>query len=211
MAITLYDYPRAPSPRRARILLAEKGIAHSTVVVDLAAGEQREAAFARINPRLTVPALTLDDGTTLTDNAAIIAWAEAAHPEPPMLGRTPLEKADVASWNHQLEFEAFGAIAEAMRNSAAAMKDRALPGPDDYPQIPELAVRGRARLSQFLDRFDRHLDGREFVATDAFTVADITAVVAIDFARVVGVKPVETHPAIRAWRERLASRPSLSL
>lgn len=211
MAITFYDYPRAPSPRRARIVLAEKQIPHQTIVVDLAADEQRAGAYAAVNPRLTVPALVLDDGTTLTDNAGIAAWAEAAYPDPPLLGTTPIEKAEVASWTHRVEFECFAAIAEAMRNSAAAMRDRALPGPEDYPQIPELAARGRARLSHFLDRFDRHLAHRRFVATDRFTVADIAAVVAVDFARVVGVKPVESHPAIRDWREGLSGRPSLSL
>ena len=102
---TFYDYLRAPSPRRARILLAEKAIAHDVQIIDLAAGEQLSDAFRAVNPACTVPALALEDGAVLTDNAAIAAWAEAAHPQPPLLGRTPLEKAAVASWNAKLEGE----------------------------------------------------------------------------------------------------------
>lgn len=208
---TLYDYPRAPSPRRARILLAEKGIAHDTVVIDLAAQEQLSDAFRAINPACTVPALVLDDGAVLADNAAIAAWAEATRPEPPLFGTTPLEKAEVASWNARIEGECFMAIAEAMRNSAPAMKDRALPGPSNYAQIPELAERGRARLLDFLARFEAHMASRPYVAGAFFSVADITAGVALDFARVLRIDPNEGHPHIAAWRARLAQRPAFSL
>jgi len=206
-----YDFSRAPSPRRARIVLAEKGIAHEARVVDLAAGEQLSPAYRTINPACTVPALVLDDGAVLTDNAAIAAWAEAVQPDPPLLGRTPLEKAAVASWNARIEGECFMAIAEAMRNSAPAMKDRALPGPENYAQIPELAERGRARLLHFLDRFAVHMAGRDYVAADHFTLADVTAVVALDFARVLRIDPYADHPALKAWRDRLAARPSINL
>lgn len=207
----LYDYPRAPSPRRARILLAEKGVAHDTIIVDLAAGEQLKPAYAAINPALTVPALVLDGGVVLPDNAAIAAWAEAVHPEPALLGVTPLEKAEVATWNARIEMECFMAIAEAMRNSAPAMKDRALPGPVNLAQIPELAERGRIRLAAFLERFEAHLANRQFVCGDNFTLADITGGVALDFARVLRIDPDEGRPAIAAWRARLAARPSFML
>ena len=206
-----YDFPRAPSPRRARIVLAEKGIAVETRIVDLMIGEQRRAAFAAINPALTVPALALDDGTVLTDNAAIAAWAEAAYPAPPLLGQTPLEKAEIASWNARIEHECFMAIAEAMRNSAPGMKDRALPGPVNYAQIPELAARGHARLADFLARFEAHLDGREWVASPRFSLADITAGVALDFARVLRIDPDDAGPNIARWRASLAARPAFRL
>lgn len=207
---TLYDFTMAPSPRRARILLAEKGIACENVQVNLVTGEHLGEAYRALNPQCTVPALKLEGGHVLPDNAAIAAWAEAAHPEPALLGRTPLEKAEVASWNSRIEFEGLLAIAEAMRNSAPAMKDRALTGPASVAQIPELAQRGLDRAKRFLDVLDAHLTGREFIATDRFSIADITAVVMVDFARVVRLKPAETHPNIRRWREALASRPSLS-
>jgi len=209
--ITLYDCATAPSPRRARILLAEKGVAHETVAVDLRNREQLGDAYRQVNPQCTVPALRTDDGLLLTDNAAIAAWLEARFPEPPLLGRTAAEKAEVASWNWRVEFEGLLAIAEALRNSAPAMANRALTGPVDYPQIPELAERGRARAQQFFVTLDERLAGRDFVATDRLSVADVTAVVAVDFARVVKVKPDERHPQLLRWRAAMAERPSMSL
>ena len=211
MTITLYDCATAPSPRRARIVLAEKGVVHDTVAVDLARGEQLGEAFRAVNPQCTVPALRLEDGLVLTDNAAIAAYAEARWPEPPLLGRTPAEKAEIASWNWRVEFEGLMAIAEALRNGSPAMANRALPGPENYAQIPELAQRGLQRAQRFLDTLDARLAGRAFIAGGAFSIADITAVVAVDFARVVRVKPGEQHANLRRWREALAARPSLAL
>jgi glutathione S-transferase len=209
--ITLYDCATAPSPRRARILLAEKGIPHDTVQIDLRSGEQLGEAYRRINPQCTVPALRTDDGLLLTDNAGIAAWAEAAWPDPPLLGITPAEKAEVASWNWRIEFEGLMAVAEALRNSVPAMAGRALPGPVGYEQIPALAERGLARLRQFLVTLDARLQGRDFVATGRFSVADITAVVAVDFARIVKVKPGDEHPHLQRWRAAMAGRPSMAL
>jgi glutathione S-transferase len=209
--ITLYDCATAPSPRRARILLAEKGIAHETVQVDLRAGQQLGEAFRRVNPQCTVPALRTEEGAVLTDNAGIAAYLEARYPEPPLLGVNPLDKAEIASWNWRVEFEGFLAIAEALRNGSPAMANRALPGPVDYAQIPELAQRGVARVQRFFADLDQRLAGREFVATERFSIADITAVVAVDFARVVKVKPDERHPNIVRWRAAMAQRPSMAL
>jgi glutathione S-transferase len=209
--LTLYDCSTAPSPRRTRILLAEKGVAHETVQVDLRQGEQFGEAYRAINPQCTVPALRTDDGTILVDNAAITAFVEARFPDPPLLGVTPHEKAEIASWNWRVEFEGLAAIAEGLRNSAPAMANRALPGPVDYAQIPELAARGRARVQQFIDRLDRHLEGRPFVAAGRFSVADITAVVAVDFARAVKIKPEERHVHLLRWREAMGQRPAFAL
>ena len=209
--ITLYDCATAPSPRRARILLAEKGVAHDTVHVDLRANEQLGEAYRRINPHCTVPALRTDDGLLLTDNAAIAAWLEARFPEPPLLGITPEQKAEVAGWNWRIEFDGFHAIAEALRNGSPAMANRALPGPVDYPQIPALAERGRARVQLFFAALNDRLAGREFIAMDRFSAADINAVVAVDFARVVKVKPGDAHRHLQRWRAAMATRPSMSL
>ena len=209
--IMLYDCATAPSPRRARITLAEKGVVHETVQVDLRTGEQMGDAYRRINPHCTVPALQTDDGALLTDNAAIAAWLEARFPEPALLGTTPLEKAEVASWNWRIEFDGLLAIAEALRNGSPAMANRALPGPVDYAQIPALAERGRARVQQFFETLNERLAGRDFIATDRFSIADITAVVAVDFARVVKVKPGDEHPHLQRWRAAMGQRPSMSL
>ena len=209
--IVLYDCASAPSPRRARILLAEKGVAHDTVQIDLRTNEQLSEAYRAINSQCTVPALRIDDGLVLADNAAITAWLEARFPEPPLLGATPAEKADIASWNARVEYEGLLAIAEAMRNSAPALLERALAGPVNYAQIPELASRGQARARQFFATLDAHLASREFVAAERFSVADITAVVAVDFARVIKLRLDEQWPALQRWRAGMAMRPSMSL
>ncbi|MEJ8840249.1 glutathione S-transferase family protein [Ramlibacter sp. AN1133] len=209
--ITLYDCATAPSPRRARILLAEKGVDYETVQVDLRKGEQFGEAFRQVNPQCTVPALRTEEGPVLTDNAAIAAYLEARFPEPALLGRTPLEKAEIASWQWRAEFEGLLAVAEALRNASPAMVNRALPGPNDYPQIPELAQRGIARAQQFFSVLDERLEDREFIAAGTFSIADITAVVAVDFARVVKLKPAEQLANLRRWRERLAQRASMAL
>ena len=209
--ITLYDCATAPSPRRARIFLAEKGVPHETVAIDLRTGEQLGDAYRLINPQGTVPALRTEEGLVLADNAGIAAYLEASYPEPPLMGATPAEKAEVASWNWRMEFEGLQAIAEALRNSAPAMANRALPGTVNYPQIPALAERGLVRVEQFFDMLNDRLVGRGFIATERFSVADITAVVAVDFARIVRRKPGGQHTELLRWRAAMAGRPSMAL
>ena len=209
--ITLYDCSTAPSPRRARILLAEKGLPHATVQVDLRSGEQLSQAFRAINPQCTVPALRTEDGALLTDNAAIAAYLEARYPQPPLLGVTALDKAEIAGWQWRVEFEGLLAIAEALRNSVPAMANRALPGPVDYAQIPELAQRGIARVHHFLALLNQRLDGRDCIAAGQFSIVDITAVVAVDFARVLRIKPGDAHPHLLRWRAAMAQRPACQL
>lgn len=208
--ITLYDCATAPSPRRARLLLAAKGIAYETVEIDLRSGEQLGDAFRLINPQCTVPALRTEEGTVLTDNASIAAYLEARYPEVPMMGITPQDKAEIAGWHWRCEFEGLMAIAEVLRNTSPAMANRALPGPVNYPQIAQLGERGLARLQQFMATLNARLENRAFVAADQFSIADITALVAVDFARVVKVKPDERHPHLLRWRTALAQRPGMA-
>lgn len=209
--ITLYDCATAPSPRRARIFLAEKDVPFETVQVDLRNAEQMGDAFRQINPQCTVPALRTEEGSLLSDNAAIAAYLEARYPEPPLLGRSPQDKAEIASWQWRVEFEGLLAIADAFRNSSPAMVNRALPGPVDYPQIPELAQRGSARVLAFFAALNTQLQHNAFIAAQQFSVADITAVVAVDFARVIRLKPDERFPHLLRWRAAMAQRPAMSL
>jgi glutathione S-transferase len=191
--------------------LAEKGIAHRTIAVDLRQSEQFSDSFRALNPQCTVPVLTTSEGLVLTDNAAIIAWAEAERPDPPLRGRSPAEKALVASWHWRAEFEGLLAVAEALRNSSPAMANRALPGAQDYAQIPALAERGLARAKAFFATVNERLAHNTYLAGEQFSLADITAVVAIDFARIVKQKPGEEHPNLLRWRALLAQRPSMAL
>ena len=208
--ITLYDCATAPSPRRARILLAEKGIAHETVNIDLRVGEQFSDAYRQINPLCTVPALRTEDGLLLTDNAAIAAYLEARYPQPPMFGVTAEDKADIASWQARVEAEGLMAIAEAFRNSSPAMANRALPGPIDYAQIPQLAERGLARIGHFFDVLNERLADRTYISAQQFSIVDITAVVVVDFARIVKVKPDARHAHLLRWRAAMDERASMT-
>ena len=205
--ITLYDCSTAPSPRRARLLLAAKGIAHATVEIDLRSGEQMGEAYRQINPQCTVPALRTEEDAVLTDNAAIAAYLEARYPQVPMLGVTPQDKAEIASWQWRVEFEGLMPVAEVLRNTSPAMVNRALPGPVNYAQIPALAERGLARLQNFFVMLNDHLARREFMAAHQLSIVDITTLVAVDFARVAKVKPDERHPHLVRWREAMGQMP----
>ncbi|WP_422026882.1 glutathione S-transferase family protein [Pyruvatibacter mobilis] len=208
MPLKFYDFTPAPSPRRARILLAEKGIDVDTVQVDMTKGEQLSDDYKKINPSCTIPALVLEDGTVLTDNAGIAAWAEAYKPEPALLGTTPAEKGIVMSWNARIDFEGFMPVAEILRNTSKGMQDRAITGPTNFAQLPELAERGRARLPLFWDALEKRLEGREFIATDNFSIADISALVCIDFSAWVKIAPGDDHPNIKRWHAAASARPS---
>lgn len=203
-----YDCDTAPSPRRARIFIAEKGLAIETVQVDLANNEQHSDAFRAINPRCTVPVLVLDDGTTLTENQGIAAYLEAAFPEPPLLGRTPLERGLVANWNARCELEGLWAVAECFRNRSRGLANRAITGPTDYAQIPELAERGRARAAEFLDTLEARLRESTCLAGEFFSMADITALCVVDFAGWIKLAIPETHSALKRWHGLVGARPS---
>lgn len=207
----LYDYPAAPSARRVRLLLAEKGVELASETIDLRAEEQFSDEFRAINPLCTVPALQLDDGTVLTQVPAIFEYLEGEFPDPPMLGRTNLERALVREWSHRCFCDGLMAIAEILRNQNPAFADRAMPGPLDLPQIPALAERGARRLSEFYDALEQRLEGREFLACDSYSVADSDAFVVCDFAGIVGRQPPEDHANLQRWRRTIATRPGVEL
>lgn len=204
----LYDCKTAPSPRRARILIAEKGIEVPTVQVDLGSGEHLSEAFRKINPWCTVPVLALDDGTTISEVIAVCRYIEELHPEPPLLGRDPKEKALVAMWDHHLEIDGFLAVAEALRNASPRMQGRAIPGFAEVAQIPALIERGKARVQRFFAALDDRLKESEFVAGDRYTMADITAQVTVDFAAWIKLAPAPEHVHARRWHEAVSRRPS---
>ncbi|MDD3432829.1 MAG: glutathione S-transferase [Tepidiphilus sp.] len=206
----LYDYPPAPNPRRVRIFLAEKGIEVPTEAVDLRQGAQLSEAFRRINPQCVVPYLVLDDGTGISESIAICRYFEALQPDPPLFGKTPLEQALVEMWSRRAEFEGLLAVADALRNSTPAFKNRALPGTDDFEQIPALVERGQRRTKRFFDVLEERLARSTFLAGDFFSVADITAFVTVDFAGWIKLALPETHTNARRWYETVRARPSAS-
>jgi glutathione S-transferase len=206
-----YDFRAAPSPRKVRLFIAEKGIDVPSVQVDLRAQQQHSPGFLARNSGGTVPVLELDDGTCLTESLAICHYLESRFPEPNLMGRDGHEQARVLMWNDILTLEGYLAFQEALRNGHEAFKGRALPGPVPWEQIPQLAERGRRRAAIFLDKLDTRLGESEYVAGERVTYADIVAFVYVGFApRAVGFSPTDGRPALAQWHERIAARPAIA-
>jgi glutathione S-transferase len=207
----LYQSNNSPNSRRVRIYLAEKGISMPIVPVDLGTGEQFSPAYAAINPRLAVPALVLDDGTAIGEVPAIIRYLEEESPAPPLLGTSPRTKALVAMWERRVEQEGFASVMEAVRNAVPRLKNQAIAGPHDYVQIPALIERSRQRAANFYADFDARLADVPFIAGHEFSVADITAVVTVDFAtKAAGLPIADQHAALKRWYETVSARPSMA-
>jgi len=203
-----YDCKTAPSPRRVRIFLAEKGIDVETIQVDLGKGDQFSDEFRKVNPDCVVPVLELDDGSHLSEVLAICQYLEEMYPEPALMGSTAEERARVTMWNAKAEQQGLWAMAEAFRNAAKGLQGRAIPGPDAYPQIPELAERGRARVLQFFHRLDEQLADNRFLAGDSFSMADITAMVFVDFAGWIKIEVPGEAKNVATWHVEVSKRPS---
>jgi glutathione S-transferase len=207
--VKLYDCTTAPSPQRVRIFLAEKGIDIPLVQVNLRDGEQLSDAFSKINPDCTVPVLELDDGTMISEVFAICQYLESQHPKPVLMGRDALEQAIVSMWNTKIEQQGIAALAETLRNRAKGMRDRALPGPVDLAQIPELVERGRIRVEAFFDRLDGQLEDKKFVTGEQFTMADITGFVMVGFAQWSNISITESQKSLQRWYDAISQRPSM--
>jgi glutathione S-transferase len=206
-----YDCATAPSPRFVRIFIAEKGLQIPVRQVDLRHDEHLSPGFRAINPHCTVPVLELDDGARLTSTQGCWRYLEEIAPEPPLLGATPIERANVADRVWRFEADGWQAVTEALRNSAPGLKDRALVGPDNYAQIPELAERGRVRTRRFLDRLDDLLATSPYMAGERFTAADIFAYVLVDFAGWLKLGLPENAARARGWYDSVSARPSAKL
>lgn len=203
-----YDCKPAPSPRRVRMFMAEKGIEIPTVQVDLRNGEHLSHEFRMVNPHCTVPVLVLDDGTRLVSTAAIWRYLEETHPEPPLMGRSAKEKALVADTQWRVESEGMGAVSEALRNSAPGMKDRAVTGPVPFEQIPALAERGKKRAELFIQLLDFMVGPKPFLCGDTMSVADIDAFIVVEFSKWIKVEVPADAANVRRWQASIAARPS---
>jgi glutathione S-transferase len=206
----LYQSSASANSRRARIFLAEKGISMPLVPVDLGAKEQFSEAYAAINPRRVVPALVLDDGTAIGEVPVILHYLEEVFPEPPLFGATPQARARAAMWERRAELEGFAAVMEAVRNAVPGLKSRAIAGPHDYEQMPALVERSRQRIRNFYSDFDARLTDVPFIAGEEFSVADITAVVTVDFAaKAAGLPIPDEHRALKRWYDQVSARASM--
>ena len=203
-----YDCTTAPSPRRVRILMAEKGIEIDTVQVDLMKGEQLTEEFLKINPLGQVPVLELDDGTRLAQVMAICRYLEEIYPDNPLFGRDPVERAKVDAINDQLQANGMVAVMEAFRNATPGFVHRAMPGTHNYEQIPALSERGMLRLDNFFSDFDAHLAANQYMVGDYFSVADITGFTVVEFARWVKKSIPEECSNLQRWYQQVKQRPS---
>lgn len=204
----LFDFNRAPNPRRARMFIAEKGLQVPLVNVDLYSMEQLSPEFLAINPGGTLPVLETEDGQYLAETVAICHYLEQRFPEPVRMGHSPEEQATVLMWNNIIEQTGMVAIAEVLRNWSPGFRNRAFPGTVDYPQMPALIDRGRQRMEQFFDRMETQLTGREFLASRDYSLADISLLAMTDFAGWVKVDPQRTRPQLRRWYAMASDRPS---
>lgn len=207
----LYDFTLAPNPRRVRMFLSEKGIEIPAVQINTREAEQFSDSYKAVNPNGVVPTLELDDGTCIGESVAICRYFEETHPDPPLMGRDAKDKAIVEMWNRRAEIEGYLSAAEAFRNALPAFEDRALPGvTSGVPQIPALVERGKASMDRFFHKLDAQLADNQFVAGDTFSIADITAFVAIDFAKRVEIEIPDDCRNVARWFAEVSARPCAS-
>ena len=206
----LYDSKLAPNPRRVRMFMAEKGIECETAQVDIIQGENLSDDFLAINPRGVLPTLVLDDGTVLDESVAICRYLEEIQPQPPLMGTDPVSKAHIEARQRHMEFDGLMGAAEAFRNSFPGFANRGLPGnAGAVDAVPELVERGTNTVQRFYERLDEALAESEFVAGDAFTIADITALCTVDFAAgAARVSIPDDCENLKRWHAAVSARPS---
>ena len=205
----LYDFPKAPNPRRVNIYLAEKGIDIERVSVDLFKGEQLSPEYRAKNPACDIPMLELDDGTCISQIRGICRYFEESSPSPSLSGGTAQEKAAVEMWDHLAFMNGLLAVAEVFRNSAEGFADRAVVGPHNYEQLPGLAERGTKRLQNFYTDFDQRLADNDYVAGNFYSLADITTLVTCDFAKWVKEDIPAGCSHLQAWYDKVSQRPAV--
>jgi len=201
----LYDVTAAPNPRRVRIFIAEKGIEVPTQQVDMRAGEQRTPAYLRMNPSGKIPVLETDDGEFIAESVAICRYLEALHPEPNLFGATPVELGQIEMNNRILELELWNPIGVSWVNGPVVAQIAA----GRFKQNQQAKETGDKNTHRFYERLNKELASRDYMAGSRFTVADITALTAIDFAtELVGLKPEENLDNLWKWHKRVTERPS---
>jgi glutathione S-transferase len=200
----LYDFRRAPNPRRVRWLMAEKGIVDIEIVdVDIMTGEHRTPDYRNKVGLPHIPALELDDGTTISESIAICRYLEALYPDPNLFGRDPKETAVIEMWMRRCEFYLANPLMLAVRHTHPAMA--ALESP-----VPAIADYNREGAEKFMKALDRQLASGAFIITDRLTMADIVAAIGLDFARLVKYRPPETLTNLHRWYEAMRARPAAS-
>lgn len=201
----LYEMTAAPNPRRVRIFLAEKGVTVPLVQVDMRNGEHKAPEFLKKNPSGKIPVLELDDGTCIGESVAICRYFEAVHPKPSLFGATPTALGRIEMANRQLEFELFNQIGVSWVNGPIV----AQMAPGRFKQNPQAKESSDAAVRSFYKRLDGELATHEFMADNTYSIADITALCAIDFATsLVDLRPDAALTNLWRWHAAVSSRPS---
>lgn len=198
----LYDSGRAPNPRRTRIFLAEKGISLPTEQVDIMTKQHKTPEYTAMNPLQRIPSLLLDDGTVISESIAICRYFEALRPDPPLFGVGAKEIAEVEMWNRRCEMNFMFSVASVFRHLHPSMKEL------EVPQLPEWAEANKPRVAWFLALLDRELATREFIAGDRYSVADITALVTVDFMKPARLTVPDALTNVKRWHAAVSARPS---
>lgn len=198
----LYGAPMpAPNPRRVRIFLAEKGVDLPETFVNMMKREHKSPEFRAKNSLGQIPTLELDDGTTISETVAICRYLEETHPEPPLFGVTPVEKALVDQWVRRVEFMMMNPVGMFWRHAhprtAALLK-----------QFTDFGESNRETYAGAQKWLNRELEGREFIALDTYTMADICLLSTVDFADWIGLPILEEFEHLKAWHARVSARPS---
>jgi glutathione S-transferase len=197
----LYDFTRAPNPRRVRIFLAEKGVTVPVEQVDLFTGANRSPEALRRNPYGGLPVLELDDGTCIAESVAICRYFEELHPEPPLMGVDAVDRALVEMWNRRMELVLFANIGRYFQHTSDIFKNR-------MKQMPEVAeVAREASLAQ-MRMIDGLMADRRFIAGPRYTIADITAQAAIGLGEVAGLTIDPALANLTRWYAEVSARPS---
>ncbi|MEC9368162.1 MAG: glutathione S-transferase [Pseudomonadota bacterium] len=198
----IVEMARAPNPRRVRIFLAEKGVSVPFEQVDLNAGQHKSSEFTRLNPFQRVPVLVLDDGTCISESVAICRYFEELQPKPPLMGRDPLDKANVEMWQRRMEINLLQHVAHTFRHLHPAMSEM------EVPQVPAWGEANRPRALATLRMLDEELGRRQYVAGDTYSIADITALVAVDFMKPAKIERPPELKNLARWHGEVSSRPS---
>jgi glutathione S-transferase len=198
----IVEQARAPNPRRVRIFLAEKGIAVPYEQVDIMKREHRQPPFTNLNPFQGVPVLVLDDGTAISESVAICRYFEDLNPVPALFGRTPKERAVIEMWNRRVELGLYFRVSQAFRHTHPAMAEL------EQPQVLNWGELNRSKAVEDLRLIDAALADRPFIAGDSYSIADITALVSIDFMKPAKISMPAGLANLERWYQAVAARPS---